>query len=86
MNSHSAKNAKVMDEMERRMAELGVTYAQATSVNLYTVYDPYPVIAREVIARGAPEVGVEWHFCRPPVVGLDWEMDCRGIPLERVAV
>jgi len=82
----SAKNAKVMDEMERRMAELGVTYAQATSVNLYTVYDPYPVIAREVIARGAPEVGVEWHFCRPPVVGLDWEMDCRGIPLERVAV
>lgn len=82
----SAKNAQVMEEMERRMGVLGVTYAQVTAVNLYTVYDPYPIIAREVIARGAPEVGVEWHYCRPPVVGMDWEMDCRAIPLERVAV
>jgi hypothetical protein len=70
--------------MERRMAVLGVGYAQATAVNLYTVYDPHPILAAEILQRGAPSLGIEWHFCRPPIVGLDWEMDCRGIPTELV--
>ena len=78
----SQKNAHVMGEMERRMAVLGVTYAQATAVNLYTVFDPHPILAAEVLGRGAPNLGVEWHYCRPPIVGLDWEMDCRGVPVE----
>lgn len=78
----AAKNDKVMGEMERRMAELGVGYGQATAMNLYTVYDPHPIFAQQVVPRGAPALGIEWHFARPPVVGLDWEMDCRGIPVE----
>ena len=80
----SAKCAHVMTEMEKRMATLGVGYAGATAVNLYTVHDPHPILAREVLARGAPLLGVEWHFCRPPIQGLDWEMDCRGVTRELV--
>jgi hypothetical protein len=26
--------------------------------------------------------GLTWHFSRPPVVGLEFEMDCRGIGRE----
>lgn len=80
----SAKCAHVMTEMERRMKTLGVWYDTATAVNLYTVFDPHPILAQEILGRGAPALGLEWHFCRPPIEGLDWEMDCRGIPKELV--
>lgn len=80
----SAKCAHVMTEMERRMKTLGVWYDTATAVNLYTVFDPHPILARDVLGRGAPSLGLEWHFCRPPIEGLDWEMDCRGVPKELV--
>ena len=37
-----------------------------------------------IVPRGAAAHGISWHYCRPPVVGLDYEMDCRGIAVERV--
>jgi len=37
-----------------------------------------------MVGRGATPGGLTWHFCRPPVVGLDFEMDVRGIPREIV--
>ena len=42
------------------------------------------VLASEIGARGAMHAGLTWHFNRPPVVGLDYEMDCRGVSVERV--
>ena len=27
-----------------------------------------------------------WHFTRPPVEGLEYEMDCRGVPVEHHVV
>lgn len=80
----SKKCAHVMTEMEKRMATLGVSYAGASAINLYTVHDPHPILAKEVLARGAPNLGIEWHYCRPPIQGLDWEMDCRGLSHELV--
>ncbi|MBM4073967.1 MAG: hypothetical protein FJ271_34395 [Planctomycetes bacterium] len=66
------------------MALLGFTWAQASAVQLYTVYDPHPHLAEEIVRRGAAEQGLTWHFCRPPVEGLDYEMDLRAIPTERI--
>jgi hypothetical protein len=74
----------VLGEMERRMAALGATWDDATAVQLYTVHDPHPFIADEIAARGAMAAGLTWHFCRPPVVELDYEMDVRGIEQEYV--
>lgn len=74
----------VLGEMERRMAALGATWDDATAVQLYTVHDPHPFIADEIAARGAMAAGLTWHFCRPPVVDLDYEMDVRGIQQEYV--
>lgn len=78
------KARAVLGEMERRMALLGFTWADATAVQLYTVYDVYPHLADEIVSRGAAEHGLSWHFCRPPVNVLDYEVDARGIALERV--
>lgn len=74
----------VLGEMERRMAALGATWADATAVQLYTVHDPHPLIADEIARRGAMSAGLTWHYCRPPVVELDYEMDTRGVEREFV--
>ena len=74
----------VLAEMERRMAALGFTWAATTGVQAYTVHDLHPFLADELVARGAARHGLTWQFCRPPVVDLEYEMDCRGVMLERV--
>jgi hypothetical protein len=74
----------VLSEMERRMAALGFTWAATTAVQAYTVHDLHPFLADELVARGAARHGLTWQFCRPPVVDLEYEMDCRGVFIERV--
>ena len=38
----------------------------------------------EAFARGAAAAGLTWYYARPPVEGLDYEMDLRGVSVERV--
>ena len=70
--------------MERRMAALGTGWAATTGVQVYTVHDIFPFLASDIVSRGACRHGVTWHLCRPPVVNLEYEMDCRGVGRERV--
>ena len=74
----------MLAEMERRMAALGFKWADATGTHLYTVYDVHPFIEEELAARGAMFSGLSWHFSRPPVQDLDYEMDVRGVAREIV--
>lgn len=74
----------VLGEMERRMAALGFTWADTTATQLYTVYDVHPFLAEELVRRGTMAGGLTWHFTRPPVVDLDYEMDCRSVAREFV--
>jgi hypothetical protein len=74
----------VLGEMERRLGILGFTWADTTATQVYTVFDLHPFLADEIVRRGAARAGLTWHFCRPPVVELDYEMDCRGVMSERV--
>ena len=78
------KIAHVMSTMERRMAAVGATWTDTTATQIYTVFDIYPHLAKGIVARGAARHGVDWHYCRPPVVGLDYEMDCRNVHTELV--
>ncbi|MDP6343339.1 MAG: hypothetical protein QF578_21010 [Alphaproteobacteria bacterium] len=70
--------------MERRMAALGVGWADASVTQVYTVHDVHPFLADEIVGRGAAAGGLTWYYARPPVEGLDYEMDVRGVPVERV--
>lgn len=78
------KARAVLGEMERRMALLGFDWSNTTAAQVYSVYDFHPILPDEIVFRGAAEHGLTCHFCRPPVVGLDFEMDCRGVLIERV--
>lgn len=68
----------VAAEMERRLGLLGLSWADATSTQLYTVQNIGHLIGAVLAARGAGEGGLSWHYARPPVIGLEFEMDVRG--------
>jgi hypothetical protein len=74
----------VLGEMERRLALLGFTWRDTTASQVYTVHDIHPFLADEIVRRGAAHAGLTWHFARPPVRELEYEMDCRAIASERV--
>ena len=76
------KGIFVLAEMERRMKLLGFGWAHTTATQVYTVHDLYPFLADEIVRRGAAQAGLTWHFARPPVLGLEYEMDCRGVAVE----
>ena len=75
----------VVGVMEKRMSEFRFDWKDATAVQTYTVHDFHPVFAEEMVRRGAARSGLTWHFARPPVVDLEYEMDCRGVASERIA-
>ena len=75
----------VLGEVERRMAELGFAWKDTTATQLYTVHDVHPFLADEIVRRGAARSGLTWHYNRPPVVDLEYEMDCRSVAVERIA-
>ena len=33
---------------------------------------------------GAARSGFTWHFARPPIVEIEYEMDCRAVQREQV--
>jgi hypothetical protein len=70
----------VMDRMTSRLDGLGVGWAHVTATQIYTVHDIHPFLAREILARmqGAARHGVNWHYARPPIESLEYEMDVRG--------
>jgi hypothetical protein len=74
----------VLSEMERRMAALGFRWADTTAAQAYTVHDLHPFFADEIVRRGAAHSGLTWHFNRPPVSGLEYEMDCRRVLNEEI--
>lgn len=75
----------VIGLMEDRLAGLGVSWGDASSINVYTVHgldQPmrgllWPAIGSEGSLRGAT-----WVPSRPPIVGVEFEMDVRGVSME----
>ena len=67
--------------MESRLAALGFSWKDAVSTQAYTVHDIGPLVG-DLAARGACAGGLAWHYARPPVDGLEFEMDVRGAARE----
>ncbi len=72
------KMRTVMAEMERRLALLGFSWADAITTQCYTMHDVGSLIRDEIVMRGAAPGGLTWHFCRPPIADLEYEMDIRA--------
>lgn len=71
-------------QMESRLAAFGDTWRATTGVQAYTVHDFHHAMTDELVRRGATRSGLTWHFARPPVVDLEFEMDCRYVLRETV--
>ena len=79
-----AKARYVLGEMGRRMRALDFEWKDVTHTHLYTVHDVHPLLREEIVCRGAAPGGLTWHYARPPVLDLEFEMDVRGVSRELV--
>lgn len=73
----------VCDMMQARLAGLGAHWRTASATQVYTVHDLHPFLGDEIIARAGNGAGLTWHYCRPPIEGLEYEMDVRRVSAER---
>jgi hypothetical protein len=76
----------VMGLMSARLQGLGVTWSTATAVNVYTVHSICSLLADGIIRpMGAAAIhGLTWHYSRPPIVSIEYEMDLRACEREIV--
>jgi hypothetical protein len=73
----------VLGEMERRLGLLGFGWRHTTGVQVYTVHDFHQVAGAGIAAAEAWRNGLTWQYCRPPIVDVEFEMDCRGLVVDR---
>lgn len=64
--------------MKRRLEALGVEWEQSTSTNVYTAHPP---AAAELLG----EHPLTWHYARPPLTEIEFEMDVRAYRVELTA-
>ena len=75
------KVAQVLSEMEERLQTMSCGWADVTQSNIYTVHDIYPLMESTILPglHEANRHGVRWHYARPPVLEIEFEMDLRGV-------
>jgi hypothetical protein len=80
----AAKAAFVMDLMERRLHGLGGDWPSVTAVDAYTVHPNGPLLPEVILRRAGPAAvhGIRWSYSRPPIAGIEFEMDVRGVRAE----
>ncbi len=81
-----AKATHVLGLMDQRLRSLGVSWRDVTIVNVYTVHNIAPLMKDLLLPRaGAAALhGIDWHFARPPIREIEFEMDVRGCARELV--
>jgi hypothetical protein len=76
----------ILDVLGVHLTELKLGWEVATAVNVYTVFDVHPLLSPQLlpVLQAASHAGITWHYARPPVNGLDLEVDARAIRTETV--
>ncbi len=76
----------VIEALTGHLRELNISWDLATAVNLYTVHDVHRALASTLLPSigVAAQVGVNWHYSRPPVTGLEVEIDAHAVRREIV--
>lgn len=74
----------VMDLMETRLHGLGVDWPAVSTVNVYTAHSLTPLLPEIILGRIGPAAmhGICWHYTRPPIEEIEYEMDLRGTRTE----
>jgi len=80
------KATVVLQVMTDRLAGLRRSWKDVTAVDVYTVHPMRDLLQSLLLNRigDASIHGIRWHFTRPPIEGLEFEMDVRGVHSERI--
>lgn len=70
--------------MQSRLAGLQLKWSEITAVDIYTVHPLHHLLAEELLIplQEAARHAVRWYYSRPPISGLEYEMDMRGVRRE----
>ena len=76
----------VMATMQERLRTLGGDFRRVTAIDIYTAEPIHALVLDEVLGPAGPAAvhGVRWYPSRPPIQGLDYEMDMRGVAREMI--
>jgi len=76
----------MLGNADKRLQELGVTWADAMQVELYAARPLGETWEKVVLPRlgGSGQKGVRWHYGLPPFQGPQVEMDVRGFINEKI--
>lgn len=77
------KTTWVLGEMARRLAFFDADWSDVTAAQVYTTR-AYNDAHAELAAAVRTSADIAWQYCNPPVEGLEFEMDCRRVNIERV--
>ena len=78
------KAAFVMSVMQTRLRGLGADWSDVTTIDVYTPHPIEPFVRDVLLGTAGPAAihGVRWYPSHPPIVGLEYEMDLRGVARE----
>lgn len=76
-----------VDAISLRLAQLELDWSMATHVDLCVARDVDDLIGELMVPalKGALRRGLRVHHARPPIVGTEVELECRGVLRELVA-
>jgi hypothetical protein len=76
----------VLGLMDARLRGLGADWRHVTATDVYTIHDIHPLLVPEILPRAgaAAHQGFTWHYTRPPIIGIEYEMDLRACRRELV--
>jgi hypothetical protein len=72
-----AKMTFIMDSLSEKLRDLGTSWHSATEIRVYAVHPVGELITEVIVpmAGSGARNGVTWHYTRPPVQGLEIEID-----------
>jgi hypothetical protein len=76
----------ILQVLGAHLSEMKLKWEMATAVNVYTIFDIHPLLAPVLLPTLgiASYAGVIWHYARPPVSGLELEVDARAVKTELI--
>jgi hypothetical protein len=78
------KTADVVASLSARLEALDQDWSAVTDVAVYTAHDALAALSSELLPRLGPAAlnGLRWFASRPPIVGLEVEVDARSVRQE----
>jgi hypothetical protein len=76
----------ILQVLGAHLSEMKLNWAMATALNVYTAFDLHPLLATALLPVLGPasHAGLTFHHARPPVSGLDLEIDARAVRTELI--